>query len=258
MEGNYAQAAAYCSEALSIARRQGDVSLIHYALLDLGRLALIQGHNREAAERFEEDLAYFRKKGHKAHMAGALYFLGFLAWAVGDVEQAWRRYTDVLNTYGDFDSILKAGAVAGLGKVAFARGETHQALLYSKQALGIPFTILLPENGFLDPTMIALEAMAALAADAQRTGFPAAQGQMEGAARLLGATEAWHKMFYYTRLLRERQEREACISALRAAMSEPAFTTAWTQGLAMSEEQAVEYADLIHYPENPGNLHPIS
>jgi hypothetical protein len=240
MEGNYAQAAAYCSEALSIARRQGDVSLIHYALLDLGRLALIQGHTREAAERFDEDLTYFRKKDHKAHMAGALYFLGLLAWAAGDVEQAWRRYTDVLNTYGDFDSILKAGAVAGLGKVAFARGEAHQAVLYSKQALGIPFTILLPENGFLDPTMIALEAMSFGAA---------ALGQMECdgrsssvAARLLGATEAWHKMFYYARLPRERQEREASISALRAAMSEPAFTTAWTQGLAMSEEQAVEYA----------------
>ena len=58
----------------------------------------------------------------------------------------------------------------------------------------------------------------------------AAQGQDETAARLLGATEAWHTLYFHSRLPRERQEREACIAGLHAGLSEQAFTAAWEEG----------------------------
>ena len=82
--------------------------------------------------------------------------------------------------------------------------------------------------------MLTLEAIASLAI---------AQGQMESATRLLGATGTWHARFYYSRTPRERQEREACISELRTTMGEQAFNTAFAEGQAMTPEQATEYAN---------------
>jgi tetratricopeptide (TPR) repeat protein len=196
-------------------------------------LALLQGNHLEAAQWFEDDLVYFRKKDHKAHMAGTLYYLGLLAWDTGNIAQAGRRYMEVLNTYGGFDSVLKAWALTELGKVALVHGELHQARLNLQQALGVDVTIITPEHNYITHPMTALEATASLAAG---------QGQMEKAVILLGATDAWHTRLHNARLPRERQEREACITELREEMSAQVFTAAWVEGQAMTQEQAVAYA----------------
>ena len=239
IDENYAQAAVHAMQALSLGSRQADGPIIHAGLLTLGRLALLQGKPLEAAEWFEEDLAYFRKKDHKAHMAGALYFLGLLAWAAGDVEQAGRRYTHVLHTYGSFDSVLKAWALTGLGKVALAQGEMDQARANIQQALDVSITIITPEHNLLTHPMTALEAMAFLAVP---------QGQDEAAIRLLGATEAWYTLYFHDRLPRERQEREDCMAALRTRMGAQAFAAAWAEGQAMKLDQAVAYAKGLFPP----------
>jgi predicted ATPase/TolA-binding protein len=231
--GNYASAVTRCNEALSLGRRQADISVIHAGLVAHGHLALLQENYANARQWFEEDQAYFRKKDHKAYMASAHYFLGLLAWAVGDLEQADRRYTDMLNTYGDYGSVLQVSALVGLSKVALAQGEMQQALVNLTQAFDVPITIGTLETPYLHHPNPALEAAAFLAT---------AQGKADDAARLLGTTETWHANFYYTRLPRERQEREACIASLRLAMSEQAFATAWAEGQAMTLEQAVAYA----------------
>jgi len=241
MEGNYAQAASHASEALSIGRRQGDGSLIELGLLTLGELGLLQGHTQEATERFEESLAFFRKKDHKVLTADTLYYLGLLAWTVGELEQAWQMYMDALANYRLDGTIYhEARVLCELGKVALARGETNQAQALFEQVFKINILIHYFFWEYREPAMLILEATAALAAE---------QGKMEGTARnssivarLLGATEAWHIRYYHCRTPRERQEREACIAAVYAAMGEQAFTAAFAEGQAMTEEQAVEYA----------------
>jgi len=91
---------------------------------------------------------------------------------------------------------------------------------------------------------------------------------MEGAACLLGATEAWHIRVHNACIPRMFHEREACIAALRAAMSEQAFAAAWTEGEAMTEDQALEEAlafcrqDSVENqkgcnPIQSGNLYPV-
>ena len=111
-----------------------------------------------------------------------------------------RWYTEALNFFRDSNANWEAGALVGLGKVALAQDETDQAVRYIKQALGIPIALI--DIGILifDPALVALEAMALLAV---------ARGKLEGnainrttAIRLLGATEAWHTQFFYTRLPR--------------------------------------------------------
>jgi len=59
---------------------------------------------------------------------------------------------------------------------------------------------------------------------------------------LLGATEAWHTKYCHARIPRMLRERDACITALRAAMGVQAFAAAWEEGQAMTVEQAVAYA----------------
>ena len=127
---------------------------------------------------------------------------------------------------------MEALILCGLGKVALARGELNAAQTQFEQAYKINDKDLY-QNFHMEPhdsAMCILEATAALAA---------AQGSMEGATCLLGATEAEYKKVFYGRLPRERQELEACIGALRAAMDEQAFATAWAEGEAMTLEQAV-------------------
>jgi predicted ATPase/DNA-binding SARP family transcriptional activator len=238
-DGNYAQAAAHCGEGLSIGRRLGSDALIFRGLLGLGWLALVQGNSLEAAERFEEDLAYFRKKDNTTYIAYSLYALGMLAWAIEESEQASRMYTDALiQCRAGGDTYCEATILCGLGKVAIARGEFDQAKAQFEQAFKIKNLFHYINLDPHEPAILTLEATATLVAT---------QGQMEQAARLLGATEVEHKKVFYGRLPRERQEREACVSTVRLAMGAEAFAAAWAQGQAMTAEQAVEYAKgLIH------------
>jgi predicted ATPase/tRNA A-37 threonylcarbamoyl transferase component Bud32 len=225
-EGNYEQSAAHAREALSIGRRQGDSELIYSGLVCLGDLASNQENYQEATEAFEEALDYFRKKDHKLFIADTQIELGYIALARRDFEQAWHRITDALTNYPEIDPSLKASALTGLGKVALAKGETRQAGVYFQQALGIHHLGNSAFNHILD-------GLSALAA---------AQGQDVAAARLLGASDTWHTRYYHGIYPHIRQEREACIAAVRAAIGEQAFTAAFAEGQAMTREQVVEYA----------------
>jgi len=247
IEGNYLQAAAHYREALSIGRRQGDVNLICRGLYKLGELALVQGKPQEAAEWLEESLAYSRRKDHEVYIAYSLWLLGLLAWSTGKLEQASRLYAEALiNCRAGGDGRLESRILCDLGKGVFARGEIDQTRAQFEQAIKVTNPDRYECYDANHPSMKTLETMAALAA---------AQGQVEGdarclstarslsaAARLLGATEAWHTRVHHARIPRERQEREACTAALRLAMSEQTFAAAWTEGEAMTEDQALEEA----------------
>jgi predicted ATPase/class 3 adenylate cyclase/Flp pilus assembly protein TadD len=236
MEGNYAQAAAHYREALYIGRRQGDVGLISSGLIKLGELALLQEQPLEATERFEESLAYVRKKDHKIYIAVSLYTMGLSAWAAGELGEAEQRFTNAqIKCQEGGDTYLEAKILCGMGKVAFARGKINITQELFKQAFKLMNYYHYYHYFGMDqrePAILTLEFSAYIAA---------AQGQMMVAACLLGSTEVWHKRFSYTRLPRERQERDACIAAVRAALGEQAFTAAFAEGQAMTEEQAVAY-----------------
>jgi predicted ATPase/class 3 adenylate cyclase len=241
LEGNYMQAAGHNREALSIGRRQGDVVLICEGLTRLGYLALVQEQHQEAAELFEESLAYTRRKDHKNFIAYSLWLLGLLAWSTGELEQASRLYAEALNNCRAGGNLyLEQNILCELGKVALARGEINQARAQFEQAIQVTIPYIYTNYDAHHPTLKTLEAMAA---------FTAAQGQTECnarslsvAARLLGATEAWHTRAHHARIHRMLREREACIATLRTAMSEQAFAAAWAEGEAMTEDQAVEVA----------------
>jgi predicted ATPase/DNA-binding SARP family transcriptional activator len=233
LEGNYAQADDQANEILSIGRRSGNLSLIDRGLLSLGELALIQGKYQEALDRFEENLAYFRKKDHREYIARSLYYLGLTAWVYGNFEQASQFCNEALDISREiFYTDIEELSLDELGKIAFARGDYDLAQAYFEEALRIPgsgLTLFIHR----DPKMITLEALAYMLA---------AQGQLERAAHLLGATETWYQRFIKTRIPGEGEEREGHLAAVRAALGEEVFAIICEEGKAMTLKQAVAYA----------------
>ncbi|MGH3148928.1 MAG: ATP-binding protein, partial [Rubrobacter sp.] len=68
-----------------------------------------------------------------------------------------------------------------------------------------------------------------------------AQGRLEPAARLFGCAQTVREFVSVPVPLEERADREESISATRTGMGEAAFQAAWSEGRAMSPEQAIEY-----------------
>ena len=96
-KANYEKAKDDFIQALTIARRQGDISNTCSAFNYLGALALSQGDYAQAASWFEECLAFSQKVNDKVGVAAVFCELGNLAWVLGDVEQAAQKYLDSLN-----------------------------------------------------------------------------------------------------------------------------------------------------------------
>jgi hypothetical protein len=61
-------------------------------------------------------------------------------------------------------------------------------------------------------------------------------------ARLLGAAEALRESVHAPVPLPERSRHDRCVAAAHAALDEEAFARAWTEGRAMTLEQAVACA----------------
>src|SRR5262249_51799351 len=66
--------------------------------------------------------------------------------------------------------------------------------------------------------------------------------QTERAIRLLGAAEAFCETLGAQPPVAMREEYERTVAEGRATLGEAAFTAVWTEGRAMSLDQAIEYA----------------
>jgi len=69
-----------------------------------------------------------------------------------------------------------------------------------------------------------------------------AQGKSERAARLLGVAEAARETFGVTMPRPEAGDQEHFWASIRERPDGTAFAAAWTEGRAMTLEQAIEYA----------------
>jgi DNA-binding NarL/FixJ family response regulator len=72
----------------------------------------------------------------------------------------------------------------------------------------------------------------------------AVQKKPARAARLWGASEAVREVagVHLTALARTGTNYDAHLEAARSQLGEPAFTKAWSEGKAMTQEEAIEYA----------------
>lgn len=115
----------------------------------------------------------------------------------------------------------------GLGNVACAEGDYRRAEEMYEESLALSWE--LRDERWASQS---LEGLAWVSCD---------QGQAKRAARLFGAAEALREAIGTPLLPSERAGHERHVATVRARLGEEALEQAWSQGRAMSLEQAVEY-----------------
>jgi predicted ATPase/class 3 adenylate cyclase/DNA-binding CsgD family transcriptional regulator len=159
-------------------------------------------------------------------MAAAHRPLNAEAALVGGDLAAARRWADdaVLTTRG----VYLTEALATRARVAIAQGEPDQAERDAHDALARAAEL---EAYLLIPDI--LECLGTLAGDA---------GSHREAARLFGAAEAIRQRIGSVRFKIHDAGYQASVAALRDALDEKDFDSAWAEGAALSTEEAIAYA----------------
>ncbi|MDT5223710.1 MAG: hypothetical protein QOG19_1117, partial [Mycobacterium sp.] len=147
------------------------------------------------------------------------------ALACGDLAAA-RRWAD--DTVAVVPGWQQAVALTARAFVALAQGEPEQAERDAHESL----TFAARTQGYLrvDDT---LECLARLAAD---------DGRLEYATRLLGAAETIRQRMGHARLPMYQPGYDAVVSSVRDVLENNDFDAAWSEGAALSTEEAVAYA----------------
>jgi predicted ATPase len=258
-------------QSLSIGKELADNDLIWRSLGDLGVVATFQGEYERARNLIEQALPICSQRGDEG---GAILFyktLGDVESALGNSEKALTQYKETLAIGRRIGhKRLVAGALEGLGKVAFDRGEYARARTAYEEGLQIvnelggksDYTITLginlaelgvEERKFDEARRLCVRSLR----NSQEVGDKesivgalaviawlrfAAAGEAEEAAQLFGAVEGIRETLAMALPPRQRDRHEHSIAAIRGALDQKQFATAWARGKAMSIDEAVAYA----------------
>jgi predicted ATPase/DNA-binding CsgD family transcriptional regulator len=224
--GQAGEAAAYVDEALSVAQASGDGWNEGYALGIKAAIAGVKGNLHEAQQLAKASIAVMRRIDQEWGTARALLGLGDLARVRKDPGDARRQYLEALVILREIDAHPEiARCLAGLGRVAMDLG----ALALARQHLGESLR-LSHSTGSRIGVARGLEAFAALATREDRP---------ELAVRLTATAAALREVAGLPALSGARTERYL---ASARHLGENTVARLWTQGLAMSSDEAVALA----------------
>ena len=268
VRGYLAEGRGWLHEALTRGRSAAP-ELRARALHAAGSLATRQGDYEAAASLFEESLAMWEELDDSAGTARSLLSLGTVAAEQGDQERAIELSERAAQIYDDSgDQRGHALAISNLGGIALERGEYAKAASLSEQAYGLFETLedsegmafalvnqgfaalsqkqyegaiellrqalrRLAELEFRDVIGYCFEGLAAVLAFTKRP---------EEAARLLGAAEALRESLGVGLAPAEQTTHDETVEAVRAALAEDRFATAWRHGRELPLDDAVAYA----------------
>ena len=229
-EGQDETVTALLEESMTLAQRLGDRSTIAHALRGLGTSAYRQGNLERARHLLGESLAGQEEAGNRPITLEVLAELGQVALAQGDLEQATAMIDEALassRSLGEPRGIARALRLAGL--LARARGQSERAREVLRESL--------THARELDVYLVVevIESLAGVLA----AGVLAARGV---AARLWGATSMVREAQIWPLPPVARGDYDRDVALARAQLGEAAFEAAWTEGRAMTLEQAVTYA----------------
>jgi predicted ATPase/DNA-binding SARP family transcriptional activator len=229
-QGEYAEARTLMEESLAIYRALGDQAGVPNALTLLGLIALSQDGTERAAHLLEEALARYRALDERRGMLWVLESLGHVALQRGDAESA-RSFYEESRVIGL--ELQSRGAIASsaynLGRLASRQRDLRGARSSYVECLAIR-----RELGDRQGIAEALEGLAAVAGR---------EGQPDQAACLLGAAAALREAIGAPLPPVDRADYERHLAAVRAALGEAAFASAWTEGRTMSLEQLIAAAE---------------
>jgi tetratricopeptide (TPR) repeat protein len=237
--GNYMMGSSLLKEALGITRELEDVRGIATALWQLGSWAVHPGDYEQAVQYFEEALPLLRQLGDKWFTAIVLSGLGEVALRQGDYERATALEEEALVLRREIQD--KWGIAVSSGNfawIALRQGNLKGAVTLLAESLA-----LRREIGDIGGSAWCLEKLAEIAlTKGQRASASRRAEDFQRAARLFGAAAALRKPLGSVIDLVDQPEYERQLALLRAQLDEAAFATAWTEGQAMTLEQAIEEA----------------
>jgi non-specific serine/threonine protein kinase len=236
---NFAASIEHAEEALALYRSMGDRPGLANALFAHGYsiFALAQEApvpNREdgfarAEAAFQEQLTLARDLGDQRGTAMATIGFGDLALHRGDGTRAAEHFTQALVTVEPLgDQLILGWTLLDLGLAVSLQGDDARAAPLFGRALGV-----FRDLGDRWSTGHMLKKVALLALRMRRA---------DDAVRLFAAADAIHGEGGVIVGLASQVNEEPMTTAIRSALSEEAFTTAWDAGLGLSFAEAVEQA----------------
>jgi non-specific serine/threonine protein kinase len=236
---NYDRGTELLHEALAYWRAIGDRREVAQTLSRLGSLAAVRGRLEDARAFLTEALHLRHELGDQHGIGMALTSLGVVAFYSGDhleAECLSRQAIDTLRPLGERDAASRAALT--LAMLAHERGEYDTALELLHRSLAVFHE--LGDRGEIAET---LELIA---------GILAVVGQTDRAARLFGAAAGLvDAIGWVAPLATSRYRYREHVGLVRARLGEPAFSSVWKAGQALSVEDAIALAMSSVLPPPP-------
>ena len=226
--GNPQQALPLFETAYTLHTSLGNVRSATWALNYQGLIALNGRQYDRATALLEQVLPIHREQGDLHGVGWALSYLAAISHAHGDYTHAAARYRESLVAFEELsDAFGISYQQANLAAVARDSGELAQAKHWYRASLETQHVLF--DKGRLAAT---LESLAVVATQ---------ERQWPHAARLFGAASMLRQTVDYSPPWDVSSHTRA-LTALRSALEEPHYTTAWQAGEVMTVEEAVAYA----------------
>ena len=228
--GDYIRARAFAESSIELYRAIGDNRGAGLVLADLGASFHFGGKEEEAIESLEESLRLLRATGERWGIAYAQVLLGDTLFRMGDIERAATQWEESLRLTQELgEHYLMAWSLGGLGDVARHRADYKHATGMFKESL----SLYLSSGDKIGPPF-SLEVLGLVAA---------ALGDAKRAARLWGAASAWREAINEPLFsLTYHRDYAASVAQARTQLGEEVYASAWSEGHAMSPEQAIALA----------------
>ncbi len=228
--GDFTRSEEAAQHSLALRRELGDDRGAIGALFFLGLAAAERGDYEEASVLAEETRELCRRLGEDTHLAGATANLGLYALLRGNTSEGRALTVEALEAFRALGYERGVGfALENLGVAELLDGHADEAGVLLRQSLERG-----QEIGSPDGLVNALVGLA---------GVAVAQGDARNGARLLGAADAIRVEAGRERL--EALEVRVLDHARRLAVArlgEDEFAAAWSDGRALSSEDAVALA----------------
>jgi ATP/maltotriose-dependent transcriptional regulator MalT len=217
-------------EALAFYRELGDDGGAAFALVCLGAQHCEKGDYERAAPFLEEALAVSQRIGDKPNIVGTLHNLAEVERQRGNYERAKTLGTQSIALAREIEDRWPLARVVGwVGLLAVWGSDEHDlAEGFLKEGLALN-----RELGNWEFVTLCLEGFAGLAG---------ARGQGGRASRLWGAAEALRNNIGAPLPPEPRPYYERSMTAVRVRLGQAAWEAAFSEGVALSAEDAAEYA----------------
>jgi len=228
-QNDYAAASADLGEAIEIMRELGDRSGVAAALRSLGVVPHHLGDYETAQTMLEESASISRELGDLATLCIALRNLADLMQDRRDYPRAARYYEESLEIARERQVAHDiAYNLRGLGNLARVQGQYVRAETNLRESLALLKPI---QDRRCIP--LTLEGMACITVGA---------GWAERAARLLGAAQAMQAKTGVPSPPSVAADYQRTVADARQALGSEQFDRAWSEGQAMSLDEAVDLA----------------